>query len=174
MMATPLMPKATAIWLLDNTALTFDQISAFCGLHTLEIRALADGEVASGLVGFDPILNGQLTQDELNRCAADPKALLQLLDNARKTATKTKSGKKYTPLARRSDRPDAILWLIKNYPQLSDTQICMLLGTTRGTITSIRDRSHWNIQNIKPHDPVILGICSQKDLDALVNQTKAL
>ena len=173
-MATPLMPKATAIWLLDNTALTFAQISAFCGLHTLEIKALADGEVASGLVGFDPILNGQLTQEEIDRCSADPEAKLQLLENAKESVkTKTKSGKKYTPLARRGDRPDAILWLIKNYPQLTDTHICMLLGTTRGTIATIRDKTHWNMQNIKPHDPVILGICSQKDLDDILNQIKA-
>jgi hypothetical protein len=172
-MATPLMPKATAIWLLDNTALTFAQIAAFCGLHLLEIKALADGEVSSGLVGFDPVLNGQLTQGEIDRCSADENAILQLLENAKvSTKTKTKSGKKYTPLARRSDRPDAILWLIKNYPQLSDTHICMLLGTTRGTIASIRDKTHWNIQNIKPHDPVILGICSQKDLEDLVGKSQ--
>ncbi len=173
-MATPLMPKATAIWLLDNTALTFEQISDFCGLHTLEIKALADGEVSSGLVGFDPVFNGQLTQEEIDRCSSDPSAKLALLADAKTTiTTKTKSGKKYTPLARRSDRPDAIAWLIKNYPTINDMQICMLIGTTRGTIATIRDRTHWNIQNIKPHDPVILGICTQKDLDAIVSQLKA-
>ena len=170
-MATPLMPKATAIWLLDNTMLTFEQIGDFCGLHVLEVRGLADGEVGAGLAAFDPLLNGQLTKEEIERCSKDPEARLELLANAKESiSTKTKSGKKYTPLAKRSDRPDAILWLLKSYPHINDVQICKLIGTTRQTIATIRDKTHWNMQHMKPHSPVSLGLCSQKDLDDIVGQ----
>jgi uncharacterized protein len=174
-MATPLMPKATAVWLVENSSLTFDQIADFCGLHPLEIKGIADGEVAKGLVGVDPIINGQLTHKELVRCQSDPTARLELSESALKLiqAQKQKKTAKYTPMARRQDKPDAIAWLIKNCPELSETQIMKLVGSTKETIRAIRDKEHWNINNIKPKDPVLLGICTQTELNLVYESAKA-
>ena len=167
-MAHPLMPKATAVWLIDNTVLTFEQIAEFCGLHALEVQALADGEVAPGMQGLDPITRGELTLDELQRCQEDPIAKLKMnktIIKERKTNTK---GARYTPVSKRGDRPNAIAWLLKNYPELSDSQISKLVGTTKPTINAIRDRSHWNTSNIKPQNPVGLGLCSGPDLEKII------
>lgn len=165
----PLMPKATAVWLIENTALTFEQIAEFCGLHLLEVQSIADDEVAVGMVGFDPIANGQLTQEEIDRCSADPDADLKLNVNLNvpQPSPRTK-GPRYTPVARRQDKPDAIAWLVRNHPQLSDGQISKLIGTTKPTINAVRDRTHWNIANIKAQDPVGLGLCSRTELEAAV------
>jgi uncharacterized protein len=165
----PLMPKATAVWLIEKTALTFTQIADFCGMHTLEVQAIADGEVAAGIVGYDPVANGQLNATEIQRCERDPEARLRLSDRATLVPRRSK-GARYTPVAKRNDRPDAIAFLLRNYPQLSEAQIIKLLGTTKDTIAKVRDRTHWNSANIKPRDPVILGLCSQTDLNAMVNQ----
>ena len=165
-MVAPLMPKATAIWLIDNTALTFDQIADFCGLHALEIKGIADGDVAQGIKAMDPISNGQLTRSELERCQADPSAKLTLAQSKRDLPTpKKQKGGKYTPLSKRQGRPDAIYWLVRNHGELNDTQISRLVGTTKPTIQNIRDRTHWNMSNLKPVDPVALGLCKQIDLD---------
>ncbi|MGC6471912.1 MAG: DUF1013 domain-containing protein [Parvibaculales bacterium] len=162
----PLMPKATAVWLIDNTALTFDQIAEFCGLHPLEVKGIADGDVAHGIRGMDPINNGQLTRDEIERCQNDPSAKLQLLESQRDLPEVKKSkGSKYMPLSKRQERPDAIYWLVRNHPELNDAQIGRLVRTTKPTIQSIRERTHWNISNLKPVDPVTLGLCKQVDLD---------
>jgi len=163
-MTTPLMPKATAVWLIDNTVLTFEQIGDFCGLHALEIQGIADGEVAIGIVGLDPVGNNQLTAEELKRCETDNSARLHLSKSAVPIIRRPTKGARYTPVSKRQDRPDAIAWLLRNHPELTDSQVQKLLGTTKDTITKIRDRAHWNIQNIKPRDPVSLGICSQTDL----------
>jgi hypothetical protein len=168
-MTLPLMPKATAVWLIDKTALTFTQIAEFCGMHPLEVQAIADGEVAQGIVGYDPVANGQLTPEEIRRCEADPNARLKLLPSTL-PAPKRIRGARYTPVARRNDRPDGIAFLLRNYPQLSEAQIGKLMGTTKETIQKVRDRTHWNSANIKPRDPVILGLCSQTDLNAMVQQ----
>jgi hypothetical protein len=169
-MANPLMPKATAVWLLENTALTFDQIADFCGLHILEIQAIADGDAAVGMVGLNPLTNGQLTPEEIERCTLDPVARLQMHESP---ALKNKrKGAKYTPLARRHDRPDAIAWVLKYHPELSDAQVVRLLGTTKSTIAAIRGKTHWNTQQIKPRHPVTLGFCAQKDLDLAVSRAK--
>lgn len=164
-MSLPLMPKATAVWLLDNTTLTFDQISDFCGLHPLEVQAIADGEVAAGMIGLDPILNGQLTEAEIARCAADPKAKLKLSVSDRPEPMLRTKGPRYTPVAKRGEKPDGVAWLIKQYPALTDTQIGRLIGTTKTTIGQIRDRTHWNMAGIKAQNPVLLGLCSQRELD---------
>ncbi len=166
-MALPLMPKATAVWLIEKTALTFTQIADFCGMHPLEVQAIADGEVAQGIVGYDPIANSQLTQAEITRCEADPNARLKLLPAANPLPKRGK-GARYTPVAKRNDRPDAIAYLLRTFPQLSEAQIGKLLGTTKDTIHKVRDRQHWNSANIKPRDPVILGLCTQTDLNAAV------
>ena len=167
------MPKATAVWLVENTALTFEQIANFCGMHMLEIQAIADGEVAIGMLGLDPIANGQLTQDELDRCGADPDAqLVQAIPTNPQPQAKSK-GARYTPVSKRQDRPDAIAWLVKNYPELSDAQISKLIGTTKPTITAVRDKSHWNAPNIKLQNPVNLGLCSGQDLEKLVAIARA-
>ncbi len=166
-MTLPLMPKATAVWLIDKTALTFEQIADFCGMHPLEVQAIADGEVAQGIVGYDPVANSQVTMEEIHRCEADPKLRLRLLP-ANTYAVKRQRGARYTPLAKRNDRPDGIAFLLRNYPQLSDAQVVKLLGTTKETIQKVRDRQHWNSANIKPRDPVILGLCTQTDLNAMV------
>jgi uncharacterized protein len=168
-MTMPLMPKATAVWLIEKTALTFTQIADFCGMHPLEVQAIADGEVAAGIVGYDPVANGQLNATEIQRCERDPEARLRLSDRATLVPRRSK-GARYTPVAKRNDRPDAIAFLLRNYPQLSEAQIIKLLGTTKDTIAKVRDRTHWNSANIKPRDPVILGLCSQTDLNAMVNQ----
>ena len=166
-MSLPLMPKATAVWLIDRTALTFTQIAEFCGMHPLEVQAIADGEVAQGIVGYDPVANFQVTGEEIARCEKDSEARLKLLPPANPLPKKAR-GARYTPVAKRNDRPDAIAFLLRNFPQLSEAQVVKLLGTTKDTIQKVRERSHWNSTNIKPRDPVILGLCSQTDLNALV------
>lgn len=165
----PLMPKATAVWLVDNTTLTFRQIAEFTGLHELEISGIADGEVAIGMKGFDPITNSQLTADEIKRCESDPIQRLQLMRRVMAPDAKRKTPR-YTPVSKRQDRPSAIAWLVRYHPEIEDSQISKLLGTTKPTIQSIRDRSHWNISNIQPVDPVALGLCTQIDLDATVQK----
>lgn len=168
-MTAPLMPKATAVWLVDNTALTFDQIAVFCGLHPLEVKGIANGDVAQGIKGLDPISNGQLTRAELERCQEDPSAYLQLAESKRDIPeAKPLTGARYTPLSKRQERPDAIAWLVRNHPELNDAEIGRLVGTTKPTIKSIRERTHWNMSQITPVDPVTLGLCSQIDLDEYV------
>lgn len=161
------MPKATAVWLLDNTTLTFKQISEFCNLHPLEVQAIADGELAQGIVGMNPITTGQLTREEIKRCEDDSTQELKLTVSSEQIK-RTTSGTRYTPIARRQDRPNAIYWLLKNYPTVTDAQICRLVGTTKSTIDLIRTRKHWNIQNIKAENPILLGIFSQLDLDQIL------
>ena len=167
-MALPLMPMATAVWLVENTSLTFDQISKFCGLHELEVSGIADGEVAQGIRGMDPISTNQLTREEIDRCENDPSSNLKLMVNPAAKDEKKRRGPKYTPLSKRQDKPSAILWLVKFHPDLSDGQISKLVGTTKNTIQSIRQRSHWNINNIQAIDPVALGLCKQVELDTQV------
>jgi uncharacterized protein len=165
-MALPLMPKATAVWLVENTTLTFEQIAEFCGLHVLEVQAIADGEVAVGIQGVDPIANSQLDQAELDRAIADSNhRLKKAVSDLPLPAVKT-SGGRYTPITKRQDKPDAIAFLVRNHPELSDAQISKLLGTTKPTIAAVRDRSHWNTPNIKPRNPVSLGLVAQSELDA--------
>jgi hypothetical protein len=161
------MPKATAVWLIEKTALTFTQIAEFCGMHPLEVQAIADGEVAQGIVGYDPVGNGQLTMEEIRRCEADPNARLKMLPTTLPVPKRLR-GSRYTPVAKRNDRPDAIAFILRNYPQLSEAQVAKLLGTTKETIQKVRERTHWNSANIKPKDPVILGLCTQTDLTAAV------
>ena len=172
-MRAPLMPKATAVWLVENTALTFDQIADFCGLHPLEVQAIADGEVANQMQGLDPVANGQTTADELARCAADPDARLTLLESAIPPQLHRHKGPRYTPIAKRQDKPDAIFYLLRNHPELSDAQICRLIGTTKPTINAVRDRTHWNSPNIKARHPVGLELCTLDELDqAIIKATK--
>lgn len=167
-MALPLMRKATAVWLVDNTTLSFKQIADFTGLHELEVNGIADGEVATGVKGFDPIANNQLDMDEIKRCEASAKATLKLKHNPAADGETKRKGPRYTPLSKRQDRPAAIAWLVKFHPELTDGQISKLVGTTKPTINAIRDRTHWNIANILPVDPVALGLCKQGELDAAV------
>jgi hypothetical protein len=163
-----LMPKATAVWLIENTALSFEQIGAFCGLHPLEVQGIADGEVAVGIVGQDPIGNGQLTAEEIKRCEEDTSANLKMAkSDIPQPLTRTK-GPRYTPVSKRQDKPDAVAWLIRHHPELSDAQVSRLIGTTKQTIAAIRDRSHWNTANLRPRDPVLLGLCTQTDLNASI------
>jgi len=164
-MTLPLMPKATAVWLVENTGLTFEQIAAFCGMHPLEVQGIADGEVAIGIVGMDPVANGQLTAEEIRRVEADPKARLELAKRDVPEPVARAKGARYTPVAKRQDKPSAIAWLLRHHAELTDAQVGRLLGTTKATIQKIRDRSHWDMQNIKPTSPVMLGICSQNALD---------
>ncbi len=167
----PLMPKATAVWLVDNTTLTFEQIAAFTGMHILEIEGVADGEVAQGIKGIDPVLTGQLTREELKRCEENPQARLRLVRKSTILAPPAKrKGPRYTPLSKRQDRPAAIAWLVRYHPELPDSAISKLVGTTKTTIQSVRDKSHWNTPNIRPVDPVALGLCKQTELDAAVNR----
>jgi len=173
-MATPLMPKATAVWLIDNTGLTFHQIGDFCGLHALEVQGIADGEVAMGIVGQSPIATGQISQEEVSRCEKDPAARLQLNTPVADVPQPRRRGGRYTPVSRRGDRPDAISWLLKFHPELSDAQIGKLVGTTKTTINAVRDKTHWNTQAIKPRDPVSLGICTQMELDEVVRKSAHL
>ena len=168
-MTLPLMPKATAVWLIEKTALTFTQIADFCGMHPLEVQAIADGEVAQGIVGYDPVANGQVSAEEIRRCEADPAGRLKILPSTL-PAPRRLRGARYTPVAKRNDRPDGIAFLMRNFPQLTEAQIGKLMGTTKETIQKVRDRTHWNAANIKPRDPVILGLCSQTDLNAMVLQ----
>lgn len=169
-MALPIMPKATAVWLVENTALTFEQIADFCGMHELEIQGIADGEVSGGIIGQDPIAAKQLTRQEIEAAEADPNHKLKLAEKAREHMNQKMKGARYTPVARRQDKPEAIAWLIKHHPYIPDSKIVKLIGTTKKTIDSIRDRSHWNISNIKGKDPVMLGLCMQTHLDALVEK----
>ncbi len=165
-MALPLMPHATASWLVDNTALTFEQISTFCGLHILEVQAIADDLTATKLTGRDPIRAGELTQAEIDKAQNDPHYAM-VMARAPEAATRSK-GPRYTPVSKRQDKPDGIAWIIRNHPEVTDGQIGKLIGTTRTTIAAIRDRTHWNMVNIVPKDPVTLGLCPQRELDALV------
>ncbi|KNG94282.1 DUF1013 domain-containing protein [Pseudaestuariivita atlantica] len=169
-MSKPLMAKATAVWLVDNTTITFKQIADFVGLHELEVQGIADGDVATGVKGFDPIANNQLTQEEIDAAEADPLHKLKLKFNAAAVGEEKRRGPRYTPLSKRQDRPAAILWLVKFHPELADSQISKLVGTTKPTIQSIRERTHWNISNIQPVDPVALGLCKQGELDAAVQK----
>ncbi|GGO55520.1 hypothetical protein SAMN05444398_104214 [Roseovarius pacificus] len=169
-MAKPLMAKATAVWLVDNTTLSFKQIADFCGLHELEIQGIADGDVAAGVKGFDPIANNQLTQDEIDAAEKDPLHKLTLKFNPAAVGEEKRRGPRYTPLSKRQDRPNAILWLVKFHPELADSQIAKLVGTTKPTIQTIRERTHWNIANMQPVDPVALGLCKQSELDAAVQK----
>ncbi|PVA07284.1 DUF1013 domain-containing protein [Thalassorhabdomicrobium marinisediminis] len=170
MSGTPIMAKATAVWLCDNTTLTFKQIADFCDLHELEVQGIADGDVAVGVKGFDPISNKQLTQEEIDKGEANPKHKLRLLHNPAASGEEKRRGPRYTPLSKRQDRPASILWLVKFHPELSDGQISKLVGTTKPTIQAIRERTHWNIANIEPIDPVALGLCKQSELDAAVQK----
>jgi uncharacterized protein len=167
-----LMPKATAVWLVENTTLTFDQISTFTGVHPLEVQAIADGEVAGGMTGYDPTTNGQLTKEELKRCEADPTAKLKLTPRDIPEPVARAKGPRYTPVAKRQDRPDAIAWLLKVHPELQDSQVAKLVGSTKSTVQSVRDRSHWNMQNVRARDPVTLGLCSLKDLNDAVDKSR--
>lgn len=171
-MDLPLMPKATAVWLVENTALSFPQIAAFCGMHELEIQGIADGEVASAIRGVDPVATGQLAQEEITRCEQDAQAMLTMSKNAKQYINKKTKGARYTPVAQRQDKPDAIAWIVKNYPTMADSKIIKLIGTTKSTIQAIRTKSHWNSSNIKPKDPVLLGLCTQTHLDAAAEQSK--
>jgi hypothetical protein len=171
-MDLPLMPKATAVWLVENTALTFEQIGNFCGLHALEVQAIADDEVAVGIHPLDPITSGQLTQDELDRCLANSKEQLRL-HRSELGGRKPMKGAKYTPVSKRQDRPNAISWLLRQYPELGDAQICRLIGTTKTTITAVRDRTHWNTSKIQPHNPVLLGLCTAAELNKAVERARA-
>jgi len=166
------MPKATAVWLVENTALSFKQIADFCGLHPLEIQGIADGEVAIGIEGQDPVASGQLAQSELDRCQADATASLQLKTSENPAPVKRTKGPRYVPVSKRQDKPDAIAYLVRYYPELSDAQIGKLIGTTKPTITAIRDRSHWNSSQIQPRDPVTIGLCRQMDLDEQVEKAR--
>jgi hypothetical protein len=166
-----LMPKATAVWLVDNTSMTFEQIADFCGLHPLEVKGIADGEVARDIRGADPISNGQLTREELDRAQGDPKYRMKAQKSRHAELLKpTKKAPRYTPVSRRQDRPDAIAWFVRNHPEVTDAQVSKILGTTKSTIDQVRNRTHWNSANIKPVDPVTLGLVTQLELDALVKK----
>ena len=169
-MNKPIMAKATAVWLVDNTTLTFKQIAEFCGMHELEVQGIADGDVAAGVKGFDPVANNQLDPKEIEKGEADPLYKLRLKFNPAAVGEEKRRGPRYTPLSKRQDRPAAILWLVKFHPELSDGQVSKLVGTTKPTIQSIRERTHWNIANIQPIDPVALGLCKQSELDAAVQK----
>ena len=173
MMSKPIMARATAVWLVDNTTLTFKQIADFVGMHELEIQGIADGDVAAGVKGFDPIANNQLEQVEIDRGEKNPLHRLKLKFNAAAVGEEKRRGPRYTPLSKRQDRPASILWLVKFHPELSDGQISKLVGTTKPTIQSIRERTHWNIANITPIDPVALGLCKQSELDLAVQKAAA-
>lgn len=169
----PLMPTATAVWLIDNTALTFDQIAEFCGMHPLHVKGVADGDVGASVRGIDPITTHQLTREEIEKGEADEKYKLVLSKPKTIIAEGKRKAPKYTPLSKRQNRPDAIAWVVRNHPEISDAQISKLLGTTKSTIQSIRDRTHWNAANLQPQDPVGLGLCTQTDLDAVVRKAEA-
>ena len=172
-MKLPLMPKATAIWLVDNTSLSFKQIGDFCGMHELEIKGIADGEVGIGIKGLNPVTNGQLTKEEIERCAKDADANIEIIVNEISTRTEqSKKKKKYTPLSKRQDRPDAVYWLIRNHPELKDSQVARLVGSTKSTIDAIRNRTHWNMINVRPQDPIGLGLCKQIELDEALEKSE--
>lgn len=172
-MAKPIMAKATAVWLVDNTTISFKQIADFVGMHELEVQGIADGDVAAGVKGFDPIANNQLTQDDIDKAQENPLHKLKLKFNAAAVGEEKRRGPRYTPLSKRQDRPNSILWLVKFHPELSDGQIAKLVGTTKPTIQSIRERTHWNIANMEPIDPVALGLCKQSELDTAVQKAAA-
>jgi len=167
-MALPLMPKATAVWLVDNTALTFQQIAEFCGMHELEIQAIADGDVQSSIVGQDPIVAGQITREEISRCEEDITNKLKTRHVDIPTPQARGKGARYTPVSKRQDRPDALAWILKNHPEITDSQIVSLIGTTKATLNAIRDKTHWNSANIKTRNPVTLGLCTEADLEKCV------
>lgn len=169
----PLMPIATAVWLIDNTSLTFDQIADFCSLHPLQVKGIADGDVGAGVRGINPITTHQLSRDEIEKGEADSEYKLKLARPKTIVAEKPRKGPRYTPVSKRQNRPDAIAWMVRNHPEVSDAQIAKLLGTTKTTIQSVRDRSHWNSANLQPRDPVGLGLCTQIDLDAIVRKAAA-
>ena len=169
-MTNPLMPKATAVWLIDNTALSFEQIADFCGLHALEVQAIADGEVSSGIQGIDPLQNGQLARGEIEKAQEDPSYRMKMLVSNLPQPKARSKGPKYVPVSKRGDKPDAIAWLVKHHPELKDAQIAKLVGTTKDTINKVRDRTHRNSQNITARHPVLLGLCSQIDLDQAVTK----
>ncbi|MEI4484989.1 cell cycle transcriptional regulator TrcR [Frigidibacter sp. MR17.14] len=169
-MSKPLMAKATAVWLVDNTTLSFKQIAEFCGMHELEVQGIADGDVATGVKGFDPLSHNQLDPKEIEKGQKDPFYKLKLKHNPNASGEEKRRGPRYTPLSKRQDRPNAILWLVKFHPELADAQIAKLVGTTKPTIASIRERTHWNIANMQPIDPVALGLCRQSELDAAVQK----
>ena len=167
----PLMPKATAVWLVENTSLTFEQIAEFCSLHVLEVKGIADGDVAQGIKGMDPISSGQLTREEIKAAEDDPNHSLKLAESkVQMPQVASRKGPRYTPVSRRHDRPNAVLWLLRNHPELKESQIMRLVGTTKPTIAQVRERTHWNSPNLVPQDPVTLGLCSQIDLDAEVKK----
>jgi hypothetical protein len=170
MATTPLMPKATAVWLVDNTSLSFDQIADFCKLHPLEVKAIADGEAAQGIKGLDPVMTGQLSRDEIEKAQRDTGYRLKLQESKTRVPEAKRKGPRYTPVSRRQDRPNAILWLVRNHPELKDAQVMRLVGTTKPTIQAIRERTHWNSANLTPNDPVTLGLCSQIELDLEVER----
>ena len=170
-MATSLlMPKATAVWLVDNTALSFEQIAAFCALYPLEVQAVADGDVAGGIMGANPIQNGQLTREEIGKAEADPAYRMKMSEPKVRVAAAKRKGPRYTPISRRNERPNAIKWLLRNHPEMKDAQIMRLVGTTKSTIDSVRENTHWNATNLVAMDPVTLGLCSQIDLDLEVKR----
>ncbi|WP_419903849.1 DUF1013 domain-containing protein [Kiloniella sp.] len=170
-MSQPLMPKATAVWLVENTSLSFEQIAGFCQLHTLEIQGIADGEVAVGIRGMDPIASSQLTRAEIERCEKDSSKTLRFFQQeGLPQPSKRTKGPRYTPIAKRQDKPDGISWLVRHHPELTDNHVSKLIGTTKKTIQAIRDRSHWNISNIRPRDPVLLGLCKQVDLNLTIDK----
>ena len=164
-MSSLLMPKATAVWLIDNTSLTFEQISEFCDLHVLEVQAIADDDVGQGIIGFDPIQNGQLSKEEIEKCSKDSSLRLKQSTNDLPYSSDRTKGPKYIPLSRRSDKPNAVAWMVKNHPELKDSQISRLVGTTKSTIEKIRSRTHWNISNITAKHPVLLNLCTNEDLE---------
>ena len=163
-MSQPMMPKATALWMIENTGLSFKQIADFCGLHELEVQALADGDVMGGMAPLDPVLSGQITAEEIQRGESDPEARLRIVKTEIPEPLQRAKGARYTPISKRQDKPDGIAWILKNHPELSDAQICKLLGTTKSTIAAVRDRTHWNSQNIRPRDPIDIGLCTYVDL----------
>tara|TARA_B100001996_G_scaffold370762_1_gene345406 strand:- start:256 stop:840 length:585 start_codon:yes stop_codon:yes gene_type:complete len=172
MSETPFMPKATAVWLVENTTLTFKQIAKFCNLHELEIKGIADGDVAKGIKAYNPILAGQLTREKIDECSKNPEKSLMLNKKTENVEVKERKKPKYTPLSKRQDRPDAILWLVKNYPEMKDSQISKLVGSTKGTVSLIRKRSYWNFSNLKPRDPVILALCTQDSFEKALAKAK--
>lgn len=167
-MSQPMMPKATALWMIENTGLSFKQIADFCGLHELEVQALADGDVMGGMAPLDPVQSGQVTAEEIKRGEGDPEARLRMVRTENPQPMTRAKGARYTPISKRQDKPEGIAWLLKNHPELSDAQICKLLGTTKSTISAVRDRTHWNSPNIRPRDPVDIGLCTYIDLTKAV------
>jgi hypothetical protein len=171
-MANPLMPKATAVWLVENSSLTFEQIADFCDLHALEVQGIADDEVAIGIQGLDPIVRNQLTREEIDRCEQDPSARLKLAEQDLPQPLKRTKGPRYTPVAKRQDKPDGVAWLLRHHPELKGSQIARLIGTTKNTIEAVSERTHWNSSNIRPRDPVLLGLCNQGDLNQAVEKAR--